>query len=344
MKKILLVIALIVFGAFTLFAQEAAGDTTTETATTEESTSGENGASDEEQDIISKLDMVVPRFPGIDSINDRILQLKLDRLTNYVAVIRDDYLFRVVYKIDKILSDYTNDYYIDTNNIDYADLNVFYVVAGAMSSDGNVELGLRTANDAIVYFNNSVAPLNAIGKTNETAQIDYHLNLYAGILNMYKGGPTHFKQALHHFYHIIDNPLVTEDIEMYLRLNTYVASLCNDLVYYQYNNDPLRKYYYNEMFNALWNIVDKGTENEDIKNAKFNILINEYHTILYTDTDLFNHVYSKHFDRLGYTYADTEGAILEKEQTIDEKGVSSSDSSSTEGTENNETASDTAAE
>jgi len=309
MKKILLAMAILVFGMFSLFAQEAVTtEDTPPTATTTAAT--DNGSPTE--DNISRLDYIVPRFPAINSVNDGMLQLNLDRLTNYVAVLRDDYLFRVVHKIDKIVERYTNDYYIDTNSIDYVDLDVYDLVASEMASDMNVALGVREANKALDYLKIVKPSLAAIGKTNDVEQIEYHLNLYAGILNMYRGGISSKKQSLTHFNYALDTEMAQKDMKMYIRLNTYIASLNFELVNFEVNNDVLRKFYYNNMFDALWNIVDKTTDDENIKDAKFIILINQFYTVIYTETVQFKTVYSKYFDKLGFNYGQTEETILDK--------------------------------
>ena len=312
MKKILLTMVILVFGTFSLFAQEAeATKDTPSQATTTSATSEADGGS-ASNDSITKLDYVVPRFPAINSINDGMLQLDLDRLTNYVAVIRDDYLFRVVYKIDKIVERYTNDNYIDTNNMDYVDLDIYNIVSSEMASDGNVALGIVKANEGLSYLKTVKPSLVAIGKTNDVQQIDYHLNLYAGILNMYTGSGFAMKQSLNHFNYILDSGIVDDDVEMYVRLNTYIASINSELLKIEFNNDLLRRSYYNNMFDALWNIVDKSTTDENMKDAKFTVLINQFYSVIYVTTDQFKNVYSKYFDKLGYSYGQTEEAIADK--------------------------------
>ncbi len=335
MKKILLTMVILVFGTFSLFAQEAEATKDTPPATTTSATSEADVSSS--NDSITKLDYVVPRFPAINSINDGMLQLNLDRLTNYVAVIRDDYLFRVVYKIDKIVERYTNDNYIDTNNVDYVDLDIYNIVSSEMAADRNVAIGISKANEALSYLKTVKPSLVAIGKTNDVQQIDYHLNLYSGILNMYTGSSLAMKQSLNNFNYILDSGMVDNDVEMYVRLNTYVASINSELLNAEFNDGVLRKVYYNKMFDALWNIVDKSTTDENIKDAKFTVLINQFYSVIYVSTDQFKNVYSKYFDKLGYSYGQTEEAIADKPVREEFKNDAPQDSATDETTVADET-------
>ncbi len=307
MKKIVISAFVLIFATLSAFAQS----TTLEPKSLEvssptygkveslvlaqeaETTSESSASEDEEKDPLVVLDLVIPRFPEISAINDQLLQVQLGMLTNNVGVLREDYLNRVVIAIDFIVAEYTNERFINSNDVRYANLDIYALVANTMANDNNVHLGVKYADRALAHFYKEKPALLAQGLTNDVNQVEYHLNLYAAILNMYAGSSTSAKRSLVYFYHILDNPITKEndDTSMYSRLNAYIASINNQLAVSEVNNDPQKRIYYNNTFDALWNIVESSDASEEVKEAKYFLLLRRYENILITSRPKFAATY-----------------------------------------------------
>ncbi len=264
------------------------------------SAGSENSGEEGEKDPLVVLDLVIPRFPEISAINDQLLQVQLSMLTNNVGVLREDYLNRVVVAIDFIVAEYTNARFINSNDVRYANLDIYALVANTMANDNNVHLGIKYAERSLNHFYKEKPALLAQGLTNDVNQIEYHLNLYAAILNMYAGNSTSQKRSLTYFYHILDNPITQEgdDAAMYSRLNAYIASINNQLAVSEVNNDPQKRIYYNNTFDALWNIVESSDASEEVKEAKYFLLIRRYENILITSRPKFAATYQGYIKKM----------------------------------------------
>lgn len=304
MKKMLISVFVLIFSTLSAFAQGTIvemkplevsspvyGELETLAVTQEAEEASSSEESGDEEDVLVVLDLVIPRFPEISAINDQLLQVQLAMLTNNVYELRTDYLGRVVAAIDFIVAEYTNDRFINSNDVRYANLDIYALVSQTMANDNNVHLGVRYADKSLAHFHREKPALLAQGLTNDVNQIEYHLNLYAAILNMYAGNSTSYKQSLVHFYHILDNPINEEDPAMYSRLNAYIASINNKLALAETNNDPQKRIYYNNVFDALWNMVESSDASEEVKEAKYFLLIRRYEPILITSRPKFAATY-----------------------------------------------------
>lgn len=253
-----------------------------------------------------------PTFSVLRDTDDALLEKDFQVLQSNITVIREDYLFRILYKADKILQGYTNQYFVDTNDMIYNGIYYYNLVAGPMAGDNNVDLGIEKVNRAIENYNKLEPMMKILGKTNELAQANFDLNLYGGILNLYKGSKLYFTQSANHFNSILKSGY-DQNTNNLIMLNTYLAGVNNILSTQNQDNDIMKIYYLNEMFNNLWDLITLKTADENLRDAKYKLLINKYHNILYTTSERFKTTYSKYFDELGFTYADTEEAILGKE-------------------------------
>ena len=97
-------------------------------------------------------------------------------------------------------------------------------------------------------------------------------------------------------------------------LNTYLAGVNYNLATINQNSDVSKVYFLNEMFNNLWDLTTLKTADENIKTAKYKLLITKYHKVLYTTSERFRTTYAKYYDELGFTYGQTEDEILSREK------------------------------
>lgn len=96
-------------------------------------------------------------------------------------------------------------------------------------------------------------------------------------------------------------------------LNTYLAGVNYNLATINQNSDVSKVYFLNEMFNNLWDLTTLKTTDENIKSAKYKLLITKYHKVLYTTSERFKTTYSKYYDELGFVYGQTEDEILSRD-------------------------------
>ena len=231
--------------------------------------------------------------------------------------------------------------FTDTNEMFYNAINYYDLVARPISTDNNVDLGLNEISKAIELYNSIKPTYEILGKTNELAKTDYELNLYAGILNLFKGSPSYYSMSRYHFNKALENEVNNQNSTTNLiMLNTYLAGV-NYLLANNANTGDIRKVYYlNEMFNNLWDLTTLKNEDENIKSAKYKLLITKYHKILYTTSDRFKAIYSKYYDELGFVYANTEDEVLSREvaPVYKEGEANEANTANTTTTENTETA------
>lgn len=223
----------------------------------------------------------------------------------------------------------------------YNAINYYDLVARPISTDNNVDLGLREIYKAIDLYNSIRPTYEILGKTNELAKTDYELNLYAGILNLFKGSPSYYSMSRYHFNKALENEVNNQNSASNLiMLNTYLAGV-NYLLANNGNTGDIRKVYYlNEMFNNLWDLTTLKNEDENIKSAKYKLLITKYHKVLYTTSDRFKAIYSKYYDELGFVYANTEDEVLSRDvaPVYKEGEANEANTANNTTTENTETA------
>ena len=229
-----------------------------------------------------------------------------------MGILKDDYLFRILYKANKILENYTNVTFTDTNEMFYNAIYYYDLVARPIANDNNVDLALRELYKCFRLYDEVKPIYEILGKTNELAQSDYELNLYGGILNLFKGSHHYYAVSRDYLTKAVDNinNSGSTNTTNLIMLNTYLAGVNYKLATENQYSDVRKVYYLNEMFNNLWDLTTLKTEDETIRDAKYKLLITKYHKILYTTSDRFRGVYSKYYDELGFTYGDTEEEIM----------------------------------
>ena len=314
MKKLFLVLSVMILALSSVYAQdEAAADTTaTDTTTTEQTT--ENQDTTETGDTVGEISSFAPSFTDLRNTDDMALDKEYNLLQTNLMKIREDYLFRVVYKANKILERYTNVNFTDTNEMFYNAVNYYDLVAKPMASDKNVDLALNELDKCFRLYNDIKPIYEILGKTNELIQSDYELNLYAGIFNLFKGSAGYYAKSRYYLMNALYNESAAKsDTTNLIMLNTYLAGVNYKLATINQNSDVSKVYFLNEMFNNLWDLTTLKTLDENIKTAKYKLLITKYHKILYTTSDRFRATYSKYYDELGFTYGKTEDEVLSRE-------------------------------
>lgn len=337
MKKLFLVLSVMILSLNLVYAQDEAQQTTEQQTTTQE----QNTDTAENTNTVEGIVPFSPNFADLRNVDDANLDKEYNILQTNLNIIRDDYLFRVLYKANKILQNYTNVNFTDTNEMFYNAINYYDLVARPISTDNNVDLGLREIYKAINLYDEVRPTYEILGKTNELAKTDYELNLYAGILNLFKGSPSYYSMSRYHFNKALENEVNNQNSASNLiMLNTYLAGV-NYLLANNANTGDIRKVYYlNEMFNNLWDLTTLKNEDENIKSAKYKLLITKYHKILYTTSDRFKAIYSKYYDELGFVYANTEDEVLSRDvaPVYKEGEANEANTANNTTTENTETA------
>lgn len=309
MKKLFLVLSVIILALGSLYAQD---DTTT--GTTEQTTSENQGESNGDIDTVSEIELFAPSFVDLRNTDDIVFDKEYNLLQTNLIKIKDDYLFRVVYKANKILEDYTNVNFTDTNEMFYNAVYYYDLVANYISADNNIDLALNELRKSFVLYDKIKPTYEILGKTNELIQADYELNLYAGIFNLYKGSAGYFSKSRYHLMNALNNESAGRtDTANLIMLNTYLAGINYKLANINQNSDFSKIYFLNEMFNNLWDLITLKTEDETIRSAKYKLLINKYHPIIYTTSDRFKTIYHRYFDELGFTYGNTEDEVLSRD-------------------------------
>lgn len=292
MKKLLLLVILITLSS-SLFAQEA-----------------ERVEAENTKDNVAGLDIFLPNFMGREMINESAIESELEKISNFAEKAKADYMFRVFYKADLILQNYTNTTYVDPDVPSLFAINRYKLVAASLANDANIDIGIRDVEKWLLYLNDMRPSLYAIGKTNEIKQVDSDLNLCAAVLNMYKGTYVSQMKSINYLKYMISQDMIATE-EMEIRVATYLACL-NYVLSEKEFNDLKRLYHYNEMFDSLWTIVEKTYKDEQKRDAMFTILIRKYKAIIDYRRERFTTTYSKYFDKLGYNYGKTEEAIMSK--------------------------------
>ena len=105
MKKIFLVLVVTILAIVSVYAQNNTNTTDqnkqTENAETEET-------SEETADNVEEISSFAPSFRDLRNTDDQALDRSYNLLQTNLGILKDDYLFRILYKANKILEDYTN--------------------------------------------------------------------------------------------------------------------------------------------------------------------------------------------------------------------------------------------
>lgn len=311
MKRLFFILTVFTLSFYGLYAQDATVATVpvaTEDATT---TSAEEEGSSETATPLDALQDFAPTFEILIGTDTTKLNKRFDVLEERVAELGTDYLFRVQFKVEKLLSEYTNLNKVDTNDSRFDTIFYYDIVSNVLSNDKNIALALNQIRSAIKEYDYLTTYAAVIGRPEEFKQLSYDINLYAGIFYMYKG---EYLNSSKYFSLILADEL-TEDSSKLVMVNRYIAGINNILAQKQ-DSVFLKSYFYNVVFDRLWDIVTLNTEEGDDRNNKYAVLIDKYHTIVFPETERFKLLYSEHFDRLGVVYADTEDEIVSREQII----------------------------
>ena len=328
MKKIFLVLTVIMLALSSLYAQDDAN--------AEGQTENEQSSEEETTDTVDGISAFSPSFSDLRNTDDQSLDKSYNLLQTNLGILKDDYLFRILYKANKILENYTNVTFTDTNEMFYNAIYYYDLVARPIANDNNVDLALREVYKCFRLYDEVKPIYEILGKTNELAQSDYELNLYAGILNLFKGSHHYYAVSKDHLTKAVDNINNSGETNTtnLIMLNTYLAGVNYKLATENQPSDVRKVYYLNEMFNNLWDLTTLKTEDETIRDAKYKLLLTKYHKILYTTSERFRAVYSKYYDELGFTYGETEEEIMGRDvmpvYKAEEENSSESQSSDTE--------------
>ena len=306
-------------------------------ANAEGQTENEQSSEEETVDTVDGISAFSPSFSDLRNTDDQSLDKSYNLLQTNLGILKDDYLFRILYKANKILENYTNVTFTDTNEMFYNAIYYYDLVARPIANDNNVDLALREVYKCFRLYDEVKPIYEILGKTNELAQSDYELNLYAGILNLFKGSHHYYAVSKDHLTKAVDNinnrgETNTTNLIM---LNTYLAGVNYKLATENQPSDVRKVYYLNEMFNNLWDLTTLKTEDETIRDAKYKLLLTKYHKILYTTSERFRAIYSKYYDELGFTYGETEEEIMGRDvmpvyKAEEEENSGESQSSDTE--------------
>lgn len=305
-------------------------------ANAEGQTENEQSSEEETTDTVDGISAFSPSFSDLRNTDDQSLDKSYNLLQTNLGILKDDYLFRILYKANKILENYTNVTFTDTNEMFYNAIYYYDLVARPIANDNNVDLALREVYKCFRLYDEVKPIYEILGKTNELAQSDYELNLYAGILNLFKGSHHYYAVSKDHLTKAVDNINNSGETNTtnLIMLNTYLAGVNYKLATENQPSDVRKVYYLNEMFNNLWDLTTLKTEDETIRDAKYKLLLTKYHKILYTTSDRFRAIYSKYYDELGFTYGDTEEEIMGRDvmpvYKAEEENSSESQSSDTE--------------
>ena len=328
MKKIFLVLTVIMLALSSLYAQDDAN--------AEGQTENEQSSEEETTDTVDGISAFSPSFSDLRNTDDQSLDKSYNLLQTNLGILKDDYLFRILYKANKILENYTNVTFTDTNEMFYNAIYYYDLVARPIANDNNVDLALREVYKCFRLYDEVKPIYEILGKTNELAQSDYELNLYAGILNLFKGSHHYYAVSKDHLTKAVDNINNSGETNTtnLIMLNTYLAGVNYKLATENQPSDVRKVYYLNEMFNNLWDLTTLKTEDETIREAKYKLLLTKYHKILYTTSDRFRAIYSKYYDELGFTYGETEEEIMGRDvmpvYKAEEENSGESQSSDTE--------------
>ena len=328
MKKIFLVLTVIMLALSSLYAQDDAN--------AEGQTENEQSSEEETTDTVDGISAFSPSFSDLRNTDDQSLDKSYNLLQTNLGILKDDYLFRILYKANKILENYTNVTFTDTNEMFYNAIYYYDLVARPIANDNNVDLALREVYKCFRLYDEVKPIYEILGKTNELAQSDYELNLYAGILNLFKGSHHYYAVSKDHLTKAVDNINNSGETNTtnLIMLNTYLAGVNYKLATENQPSDVRKVYYLNEMFNNLWDLTTLKTEDETIRDAKYKLLLTKYHKILYTTSDRFRAIYSKYYDELGFTYGETEEEIIGRDvmpvYKAEEENSGESQSSDTE--------------
>lgn len=330
MKKLFLVLSVMILALSSAYAQdEAAVDTAAEQTST--ANQGES------IDTPKELAPYSPSFIDLRNTDDIALDKEYYLLQTNLVKVKEDYLFRILYKANKIIERYTNVNFTDTNGMFYNMVTYYGLVSKPIAGDNNVDLALVELNKSFALYESIKPTYVILGKTNELMQSDYQLNLYAGIFNLFKGTQSHYVKGRDHLMKALENETSNgNDPSNLIMINTYLAGVNYNLATINQHSDVNKVFYLNEMFNNLWDLTTLKTEDENIKAAKYRLLISKYHKILYTTSVRFKTIYVKYFDELGFTYGNTEDEVLSRDlrpiyrdaQDGSEPGASGSSSSS----------------
>ncbi|KLI43053.1 hypothetical protein [Brachyspira hyodysenteriae] len=316
MKKLFLVLSVMILALSPVYAQD---DTTADTAATETTeTTAETTTANQEAtgtNTVSEITPFGPSFTDLRNTDDVALDKEYNLLQTNLTKMREDYLFRVLYKANKILERYTNVNFTDTNEMFYNAVYYYDLVANPLANDNNIDIALHELDKSFKLYDDIKPIYEILGKTNELKQADYELNLYAGILNLFKGTAGYYAKSRFHLMNALNNELSGEnDAQKLIMLNTYLAGVNYNLATINQNSDVSKVYFLNEMFNNLWDLTTLKTADENIKTAKYKLLITKYHKVLYTTSERFRTTYAKYYDELGFVYGQTESEVLSREK------------------------------
>ena len=103
MKKLFLVLSVMILALSPVYAQDETTADATATTETTETTTTENQESSESVDTVNEITPFAPSFTDLRNTDDVALDKEYNLLQTNLTKIKEDYLFRVLYKANKIL-------------------------------------------------------------------------------------------------------------------------------------------------------------------------------------------------------------------------------------------------
>ena len=151
---------------------------------------------------------------------------------------------------------------------------------------------------------------------------------------MFKGTSSYYTKAVKYLNDALAyEEATTKDTDRLITLNTYLAGINYRLATKNQPSDVNKVYYLNQMFNNLWDLTTLKNSDEATRDAKYKLLLTQYHKVLSVNTERFKTTYQKYYDELGFTYGDTESEILSREEKPEYKESSANNTETTTTTE-----------
>lgn len=296
MKKFLLTFSVFILALSVAFAQEATTPPPAANNNAQETTTDNN--------TVKAVEKYAPTFGTIRSLDNKNVDANFSRLKTNIYELETDYLFRVQYKADKILGEYTNAKFIDTNNAIFTYTYYYDIIAKTLADDNNLNLAMAKIDQGFAILKDTTAVMTALGRTNEVVEAEYKLNLLGGMFSIYVGSIGKLKNSLNYFETIINKKL-TSNTDDLIMIHNYAASVANMLVNKQ-DDGFAKRYYYNKLFDNLWQYITLSTEEGEARDIKYKIIIEQYNSVVYVGTPIFENTYAAYFDKFGIPYEKPE--------------------------------------
>lgn len=217
----------------------------------------------------------------------------------------------------------------------------FGLVMSFISDSTHLETGLNRTYKAERIYNKikDIAKRTTNVSEAEVSEADFRINLYAGVLNLYKGSIESLKESAArfnylrtNFVHYNLNDIITETnkhgFSLYSNDNIMImrslAGINNLMIKIYENNPPAKKHYQNQLVHNLWIINEiiygegsgsgpQDEQTEKLYNYKQADLLKEYYTVLDFETPVFKNVYKPFInENMPFYYSKIDKLKIEK--------------------------------